>query len=111
MVMKRIAPVLIAGFIVLVLIGTLAFVSALSSDAGLLAVATFRALFPSTIEWGDKDGFKKCPGAIANSRKWPIEPIYACLAMHLCANEMKLSESQRRALYDQIHKTPGCQEP
>ena len=98
--------------VLLVLAGALFLFPVVSSGIGFVVyVGIFRALFPSTIYWGDKDAFMKCPGAIADPRDWPREANYACLAMHLCANEAVLSEEQRKALYDQIHKTPGCQEP
>jgi hypothetical protein len=77
----------------------------------LLYVGIFRALFPSTINWGHKDAFMKSSGAIADPSTWPHAPNYACLAMHLCANEAVLSENQTKALYEQIRKTPGCQDP
>jgi len=109
MTKRRAAYVLVAGLVVLS--GALFVVPIVSRDAGLYLVGTFRMLFPSTIYWGDRDAFVKCPGAIADPRKWPPAANYACLAMHLCANEAPLSEAQRRALYDQIHRTPGCQEP
>jgi len=97
---------------VVVLFGVLLVVPVFSSGVGfLLYVGIFRALFPSTINWGDKDAFMKCSGAIADPRKWPNAPNYACLAMHLCANEAVLSEDQTKAPYGQIRKTPGCQDP
>jgi hypothetical protein len=77
----------------------------------LLYVGIFRALFPSTINWGHKDAFMKSSGAIADPSTWPHAPNYACQAMHLRANEAVLSENQTKALYEQIRKTPGCQDP
>ena len=106
----RLASVLLAVFVVLS--GALLVVPVVSGGVGLLFyVGIFRALFPSTINWGDKDAFVKCSGAIADPRNWPPAPNYACLAMHLCANEAVLSEHQTKTLYEQIRKTPGCQEP
>jgi hypothetical protein len=68
-------------------------------------------LFPSTIYWGDHEAAAKCSGAISHLWGWPPQPVEACLAMHLCANEAVLSDWQTKALYDAIHRTPGCQEP
>src|SRR5947209_11038989 len=70
----------------------------------------FRAVFPSTIAWNEKDAYAKCDGAIANT-DWPKTPANACAAMNLCANEAVLSAPQTRALYEAIRKTPACQEP
>ena len=76
-----------------------------------LYVGIYQTLFPATIDWDDKNAYMKCPGAIADPRIWPAPPQQACQAMHLCANEAPLSEDQRKALYAQIGKMPGCQEP
>jgi hypothetical protein len=70
----------------------------------------FRAAFPSTIAWNEKDAYAKCESAIANA-DWPKAPANACAAMHMCANEAVLSEPQTKALYETIRKAPGCQEP
>ena len=70
----------------------------------------FRAVFPSTIAWNEKDAYAKCESAIANA-DWPKAPANACAAMHMCANEAVLSEPQTKALYEVIRKTAGCQEP
>ena len=70
----------------------------------------FRAVFPSTIAWNEKDAYAKCESAIANA-DWPKASTNACAAMHMCANEAVLSEPQTKALYEAIRKTPGCQEP
>jgi len=67
--------------------------------------------FPSTIYWGEHGAAAKCSGAISSLWGWPPDPVQACLAMHLCANEAVLPGWQRRALYDAIRRTPGCQEP
>jgi len=109
MTKRRLASVLLAA--VIVLSGALLVVPVFSGGVGFLLVGIFRALFPSTINWGDKDAFMKCSGAIADPSTWPHAPNYACLAMHLCANEAVLSEDQTKALYEQIRKTPGCQDP
>ena len=86
--------------------------SPIPSIVGLIAyVGIYQGLFPSTISWDAKNAYLKCPGAIADPRTWPPTPNAACEAMYLCANEAVLSESQMKALYAQIRKTPGCQEP
>lgn len=77
----------------------------------LFYVGVFQSLFPSTISWDAKNAFAKCAGAIADPRIWPAAPGQACEAMYMCANEAPLSESQRKALYQRIGKTPGCQQP
>jgi hypothetical protein len=77
---------------------------------GTFGFWTFRAVFPSTISWNEKDAYAKCESAIANA-DWPKAPADACAAMHLCANEAVLSEPQTKTLYAAIRKTEGCQEP
>ncbi|MGO9703074.1 MAG: hypothetical protein ACLPX7_27890 [Xanthobacteraceae bacterium] len=110
MTKRRLASVLVAALVVVS--GAFLVVPVFSGGIGfLLYVGIFRALFPSMINWGDHDAFMKCSGAIADPRHWPHPPSYACLAMHLCANEAVLSEDQTKALYKQIRKTPGCQDP
>src|SRR5271170_3865022 len=110
MIKRRLASVLVAALVVV--LGAFLVVPVFSGGIGLLLyVGIFRALFPSTINWGDQDGYMKCSGAIADPSTWPHPPNYACLAMHLCANEAVLSADQTKALYEQIRKTPGCQEP
>jgi hypothetical protein len=77
---------------------------------GFLGLSVFRAMFPSTIAWNEKDAFAKCESAIAHA-DWPKVPASACAAMHLCANEAVLSEPQTKALYNAIRATAGCQVP
>ena len=77
----------------------------------LLYVGVFQGLFPATISWDAKNAYLKCDGAIADPRGWPVPPAAACEAMYLCANEAVLSKQQRKMLYAQIRRTPGCQEP
>jgi hypothetical protein len=109
------ARLIVIGLVAAIIVaaGTVGFVpvALLPSVLVFQAAGFFRLMFPSTISWGDQDGYLKCPGAIADPAKWPSPPNVACLAMHLCANEAPLSDSQRTALYQQIRKTPGCQEP
>jgi len=109
------AKLIVVGLVtaIVVMVGIASFVPFALLPYALVfqAAGFFRLAFPSTISWGDQDGYLKCPGAIADPAKWPNPPNVACLAMHLCANEAPLSDGQRTALYEQIHKTPGCQEP
>ena len=77
---------------------------------GVLGLSVFRAVFPATIAWNEKDAFAKCESAIAHA-DWPKAPASACAAMHLCANEAVLSEPQTKALHDAIRGTAGCQVP
>ena len=86
-----------------VAIGATGFVS-------VLGFSVFRAVFPSTISWNEKDAYAKCESAIADA-DWPKAAAHACAAMHLCANEAVLSEPQTKALYQAIRRTDGCQEP
>jgi hypothetical protein len=106
MVIGLVAAIIVAA-------GTVGFVPVVLLPSAIVfqAAGFFRLVFPSMISWGDQDGYLKCPGAIADPAKWPSRPNAACLAMELCANEAPLSDDQRTALYAQIHKTPGCQEP
>jgi hypothetical protein len=76
--------------------------------AGIVIQTT---LVPSTISWDSHAAEAKCSRAISHLLEWPPTPAGACEAMHMCANEAPLSESQRRALYLQIRNTPRCQEP
>jgi hypothetical protein len=90
----------------------LIWVSPIGNLVGLfLYVGVFQSLFPSTISWDAKNAYVKCYGAIAHPQTWPARPAAACEAMWLCANEAVLSAQQHRALYAQISRTPGCQEP
>jgi hypothetical protein len=76
-----------------------------------LYVGLYQSLYPSTISWDSKIAYVKCAGAIADPRTWPASPSAACEAMYLCANEAQLKEEQRKALYEHIRTTPGCQQP
>jgi hypothetical protein len=79
--------------------------------ATFVYVGVYQSLFPSTVSWDSHGAYVKCNGAIAGSSPWPATPAAACLAMHMCANEATLSDSQTKTLYDQIGKTPGCRAP
>jgi hypothetical protein len=109
------AKLIVIGLVTAIIVtaGTVGFVPLAFLPSALVfqAAGFFRLVFPSTISWGDQDGYLKCPGAIADPAKWPSAANTACRAMELCANEAPLSDNQRTALYEQIHKTPGCQEP
>jgi len=50
------------------------------------------------------------PAAILVEPLGTALPQAACAAMHLCANEAPLSDSQKRLLDRAIHKTPNCPE-
>jgi hypothetical protein len=71
----------------------------------------FESTFPSEIPWYSHAASVKCAGAIAGSAMWPIGPMNACRAMHMCVNEAPLSDIQQKSLLDAIRKTPGCQDP
>ena|ERR1700688_4800473 len=102
----------IAVWLAVLVSAALVLASPVPSFVGLiLYVGVFQGLFPSTISWDAKNAYLKCYGAIAHPGEWPSGPKASCQAMHLCANEAVLSDAQTKALYDQIHKTPGCQEP
>jgi hypothetical protein len=102
----------IVGWSLALLAVVFALVPGVSNLAALfLYVGVYESLFPSTISWDAKNAFAKCPGAIADPKTWPPTPAAACEAMYLCVNEAPLSDSQMKTLYDQIRKTPGCQEP
>jgi hypothetical protein len=79
--------------------------------AMFLYVGVYQSLFPSSVSWSSHSAYMKCEGAIADPSQWPKSPAAACQAMHMCANEATLSESQSKMLYDQIGKTPGCPKP
>jgi hypothetical protein len=68
-------------------------------------------LLPSTISWDGHAAAARCHGAISSLWGWPADPVEACFAMSLCANEAVLSGWQHKALYDAIHRSPGCPEP
>jgi hypothetical protein len=96
-----------AGVVALALI----WASPIGNFAGFFLYVVVRSIFPSMIEWGDKDAYVKCSGAIADPRLWPAPAGEACEAMFMCANEAVLSDQQRKALYAQARSTPGCGEP
>jgi hypothetical protein len=79
--------------------------------AMVLYVGVYQSLFPSSVSWDSHGAYVKCDGAIADASRWPAAPAAACQAMHLCANEARLSDSQTKALAGQIGQTPGCQAP
>ena len=99
-------------WIALAVCAALVLASPIPSIVGfILYVGIFQTLFPSTISWDAKNAYVKCNGAIADPRIWPASPNAACGAMYLCVNEAPLSDQERTRLYEQIRKTPGCQEP
>lgn len=101
-----------AALIAVAFVGVLVAASPLLGFVALLLyVGVYQGLFPSTISWDAKNAYLKCYGAIDDPRQWPPGANAACAAMYLCANEAALSDTQHQKLYDQIHRTPGCQEP
>ena len=68
-------------------------------------------IFPSSISWDGHTAFARCPSAIAGRTSWPDSPSAACEAMHLCANEARLSAVQKKSLGQIIRTTPGCEPP
>ncbi|WP_262030950.1 hypothetical protein [Microvirga sp. Mcv34] len=64
---------------------------------------------PSSWEW--KDAHRKCASAIEGNETWPSEPVKACAAMHMCANEAVLSNKQQMLLLSAIRRIPNCQDP
>jgi hypothetical protein len=108
--MSRRRTVLLAAVAAIALAGAFAVALGATGFLGMLGFSVFRAAFPSTISWNEKDAYAKCDSAIANA-DWPQAPAHACAAMHLCANEAVLSEPQTKTLYEAIRKTEGCQEP
>jgi hypothetical protein len=76
-----------------------------------LYVGVYQSLFPSTVSWSSHGAYVKCSGAIADPSQWPKSPAAACQAMHMCANEAALSDSESRALAAHMRATPGCQNP
>ena len=84
----------------------------LSTPVALLAYyVVYEDMFPSRISWDGKTAWRRCDSAIAGKTSWPATPEAACAAMHLCANEVPLSRTQRLQLDEAIRKTPGCREP
>jgi hypothetical protein len=99
-------------WIAIAICGALIVASPIGDMIGLfLYVGIFQTPFPATISWDAKNAYMKCWGAIADPRIWPTPPAQTCQAMYLCANEALLSARERKALYEQISKTPGCQQP
>jgi len=108
--MSRTRTVLLSAAAAVPMAVAFAFAIGATGFLGVLGFSVFRAIFPSTIAWNEKDAYAKCDSAISNA-DWPKAPANACAAMHMCANEAVLSEPQTKALYEAIRKTAGCQEP
>lgn len=68
-------------------------------------------LHPASISWDGKTAWRRCDSAIAGDTSWPSSPQAACEAMHLCANEAPLTDTQRSRLAELIRGVAGCQEP
>jgi hypothetical protein len=74
-------------------------------------VGFYQPRYPATPSWDAKNAYLKCFGAVDDPRQWPDTPAAACEAMYLCADEAPLSKDKMAALYTQIRRTLGCQEP
>ena len=59
----------------------------------------------SWLGWNRHDAWRRCQGAIA---AWPDEPAPPCSALHMCANEARLSDEEYRRLEAMVAATPGC---
>jgi hypothetical protein len=62
---------------------------------------------PSPWEW--KNAHAKCKKAIEGKEAWPSEPVKACAAMHMCANEAVLSDNQQNLLLSAMRRISNCQ--
>ena len=69
------------------------------------------AIDPSLISWDGHSAYARCPSAIAGRTSWPDTPDAACEAMHMCANEATMSDTQATLLDQAIRATPGCEPP
>ena len=58
--------------------------------------------------WDVKDSFRKCLPMI---KKYPNEPSPDCQALHMCANEARLSKEEYQRLIVIIQEKPGCDGP
>ena len=78
---------------------------------GTLFAIAYDALFPQRMTWEAKTAWSKCDGAIAGSIAWPANPIAACEAMHMCANEASLNPRQSLALESAMGRLAACPPP
>ena len=101
---------MLVGLAAVVGLGTVVVAAGLAKVFGWFGYAVFQSVFPSTVSWDGKSAFVKCTGAIADASQWPKPPEKACAAMHMCANEATLSDTQTRALEQVVRNTPGCPE-
>jgi len=83
---------------------------AISPFPGLALRIVIEELDPTSISWDGKTAWRRCDSAIAGRTSWPQSPQDACAAMHLCANEAPLSDSQKQQLTQAIRDTPDCPE-
>jgi hypothetical protein len=97
--------------VIAVVIGVIVVLPGASNLALLFLDVGHDSLWPDTISWDAKNAWLKCPGAIADPRKWPSAAPDACNVEYMCVNEGALSKGQIEALDDQIRNTPGCQKP
>jgi len=59
----------------------------------------------SRLAWDHHDAWRRCQGAMA---AWPDEPAPPCRALHMCANEARLSDEEHRRLEAMVAARPGC---
>ncbi len=69
-----------------------------------LALLAVSALDGCHARWGSKDEARLCEHAIGGRVAWPAD---ACRAMHVCANEARLSAAQRATL-TRLASARGC---
>jgi hypothetical protein len=83
------------------------------------ATVSFTMLFPflgascgssgeHTDDWTRHDAHRRCSAAIA---AYPEAPAPPCRAMHMCANEARLTAAEQDKLQVMIRATDGCDEP
>ena len=97
--------VLYAGIAVAAVVAVLLFLA--TPFPSLILWMAGEELFPATISWNGKSAWKRCECAIAGKTAWPDSPQAACAAMHLCANEVPLNETQRKLLDQAMRETKG----
>jgi hypothetical protein len=103
--------------LLLALAGALAAVALLAGLATVFPITgavlhfALEALMPQTIGWEVKNAWRKCDDAIAGTVDWPAKPASACAAMHMCANEARLTPGQRASLTSATRRLPDCGDP
>ena len=102
---RRVAVVTLVG-----VVAVAAVIIAISPFPGLALRIVIEELDPTSISWDGKTAWRRCDSAIAGRTSWPQSPQGACAAMHLCANEAPLSDSQKQRLAQAIRDTLNCPE-